>query len=288
MRCMVVNRVLNHIKKEKLVSKYFIFILVLFITALNYNIFLLPFKIVAGGSSGLALIINNLFDIKPSTFILIFQLIVLIVSYFVVGFRKSSSALVASILYPLFVEITSPWVNSFVISAEHIIIVSILSGVINGITTGYLCKIGMSQGGIILVSQMIHEKTKLSVSKINTFINVIIILAGGFYFGITTLLCAIIITYVSEVLIDRVLLGTSSNKIYYIITEKSDEIVDYVLNELNNSVTVIDDHNTKDNKKTIMLVVSNSLYLKVSENIKRIDPQVTYSTVDAYQLSIKK
>lgn len=282
------NKIYNYIKKEKLIKKYVLFILVLFITALNYNLLLMPFKIVAGGSSGLALIISNLFNIKASTFILFFQLLVLLISYFVVGFRKSSSALIASIIYPFFVEITSPLANHLVISSEHIIVVSVLSGVINGITTGYLCKLGLSQGGIILVAQMIHEKFKLSVSKVNTFINIIIVLAGGFYFGITTLLCAIILIYISEILIDRVLFGISSNKIYYIITEKSEEITDYVLKELKNSLTILDDHKPDDDKKMLMMVVNNSIYFKVSEKIKEIDPNIFFSTVDAYQLSVKK
>lgn len=282
------NKVFEYIKKERLIKKYSIFILVLFVSALNYNIFLLPFKIVAGGSSGLALILNNTLGIKPSTFILVFQLTILLISFFVVGFRKSSSAFLASFIYPLFVEITSPLIDLISIDSEHIVIVSILAGVVSGITTGYAVKLGLSQGGIILIAQMIHEKFKLSISKVNTFINLILILVGGLYFGIETLLCAIILTYVSEILIDKIILGISSNKIYYIVTNKEKEITDFILNTLKNSVTILDvsDHNS--DKKALMLVVNNSTYFRVSEEIKKIDNNIFFSTVDAYHLSVKR
>lgn len=285
---MVVNKAVEYIKKEKLLKKYFIFIIVLFVTALNYNFFLAPFKIVAGGSSGLALIINNVLGMRPSTFILVFQLSVLLISYFVVGFKKSSSAFIASLIYPLFVEITSPLTAQFAIGSEHIIVVSIIAGVISGVTTGHLVKLGLSQGGIILIAQMIYEKFKLSTSKVNTFINLTIILIGGLYFGIETLLCAIILTVVSEMLFDKVLLGISSNKIYYIVTSKEKEITEFVLNELKNSVTIFDVSESKGEKKVLMLVVNNSMYFKVSESIKKIDNNIFFSTVDAYHLSVKK
>lgn len=282
------NNITKYLRKEKIVKNYLIFIVVLFVSALNYNIFLQQFKIVAGGSSGLALIFYNLLGIKPSTFILFFQLLILLISYFVLGFKRSSSALVASLLYPLFVEITLPLTDILIIAPKHIIIVSIFAGVISGITTGFICKIGLSAGGVTLASQMIFEKFKLSFSKVNTFLNLVIILSGGLYFGIETLLCAIIITYVSEILTDRILLGISSNKIYYIVTSKEKEITEYILKELHNSVTIFDVGEKDDDKKVLMLVVNNSMYFKVSEAIKKIDSHIFYSVVDAYQISVKK
>ena len=110
MRCLVVNnklkKIWNMLKKEDYFYKYSILVITMFVAAINYNLFLRPLKIVAGGTNGLSIIVEKIFAIEPSTFILVFSIAVLVLGYFTVGIKKASSALVASFVYPVFVDAT--------------------------------------------------------------------------------------------------------------------------------------------------------------------------------------
>ena len=65
------------VKKDKLLYKYMLLLIALFVASLNYNLFLRPLKIVAGGTNGLSLLVEKYFSISPFWFILSFSIILL-------------------------------------------------------------------------------------------------------------------------------------------------------------------------------------------------------------------
>ena len=74
-----------------------------FLTAFAFNVFFAPNNLVTGGVSGVSIIMKNVFEIPTSTFIAITYIVLLIVSYFVLGKETTRNSLIGSILYPLFV-----------------------------------------------------------------------------------------------------------------------------------------------------------------------------------------
>lgn len=277
---------LKKLKKEDYFYKYSILVITMFVAAINYNLFLRPLKIVAGGTNGLSIIVEKIFAIEPSTFILLFSIIVLILGYFTVGIKKASSALVASFVYPVFVDATEILTSFVSVSESDILVASVFSGILSGWVYGLTCKVDLSQGGITLINQILYEKFKLSISGTNFVINFVIILVGGYYFGITSVLCAIILLYVNSITIDKVMLGVSTHKYFYIITDKQLDIKNYILDELKSGVTLCDVKGGRENDdKSIMMVsVPNELYHKVTKKIKLIDKKVFFIATDSYQV----
>mgnify|MGYP000015453685 CR=1 FL=1 len=95
--------------------KIFIELLVaITICAFSFNLFLLPTKVVSG-FSGISIIINSITDIKPSIIIMVLYAIILVISYILMGFEQTKNSIIGSILYPIFVELTSyitPYINT--------------------------------------------------------------------------------------------------------------------------------------------------------------------------------
>ena len=280
------KRIWKKIKKENLIYNYSVLIVTMFASAICYNLFLRPLKIVAGGTNGLSIIVEKLFSIEPSVFILWFSIAVLILAYFTVGIKKASSALVSTFVYPIFVDVTNIFTSYINISQNDIIIASIFAGLISGWVSGLTCKVELSQGGITLINQIIYEKFKISISKSNFLINLFIVLVGGYCFGITTVFCAIILLYVSSTVIDKVMLGISDNKSFYIMTEKENEVKKYIIDELKSGVTIFNVKSGRDNddKSVIMVVIPNYLYHKVTKRVKLIDKNAFFVVTDSYQV----
>ena len=274
------------VKKDKLLYKYMLLLIALFVASLNYNLFLRPLKIVAGGTNGLSLLVEKYFSISPFWFILSFSVIVLVVSLFTLGIRKTSSALVATFVYPFFVSLTEPVAGYVNVSGNDVIIATIFAGILSGIVSGLICKVDLSQGGTVLISQILYDKFKISIGRANFLINLIIILIGGYSFGVTTVLYAIILLYISSAILDKIMLGVSSNKTFYIITSKNDAIREYITNDLDSGVTIF---NAKDNdneeKSVLMASVSNEHYYKFRKNIKKIDKDAFFVTTDSYEVN---
>lgn len=283
----MLNKVLKKIEQKNLLKRYAYLALALFISAICYNLLIYPAKIVAGGANGLSILIESVFNVSPSIFILIFLIVILIISLFTLGIEKSSGSIVASFIYPLFVDLTSGITTIISIDNDDMLLISLFVGIISGWVSGTIYKMGFSSGGISLICQMIFEKFHISVSKCSFLINMIIVLLGGLHFGLETIMYAVIVLYVSSVVIDKVVLGISKNKVFYIITDKKDEVKTFLLKELGHGITEFSAVTGYLNKKSVVLMtaIPTKEYFKISEGIKRIDENSFFIVTDSYQMS---
>ena len=186
----------------KSLKKYFFLIILLFLASLNFNIILKQIKLVAGGTQGLAVILNHLFDISPSTIILIINILMLIISYFTLEKETTYGIILSTFIYPLLVRLTS---NININLGNYTVLFVILAGIICGITSGFIYKLGFSTGGISVISVIIKKYFKIKISISNLVINFVIILVGSFYFGVLKGLYSSLIVLISSFIIYKVL-----------------------------------------------------------------------------------
>lgn len=280
------KRIKKKIKKENLVHRYFILFVTMLVAAINYNVFLRPLKIAAGGTNGISLIVEEILGMSPSVFILLFSVVVLIAAYFLVGPGLASSALVSAFVYPLFVHVTSFISDYIVVNQSDIIVASVFSGILSGWVSGLTCKVNLSQGGVTLIDQILFEKFNFSISKTNFIINFVVIIIGGFCFGSSSIFSSIILLFISSKMIDYVMLGISNNKTIYIITHNEDTIRRFITEEIDSGLTIFNVKGGRDDKDrfAFMISVSNNLYPYVKRKIKKIDPNIFYAVVDSYQV----
>ena len=279
------NNIIETIKGKNKISRVILMIISMILNAILYNLFLLPLNLVTGGTPGIATITHYVYGINPSIMIFILSLACVIISFLYLGKERTMGTLLALFTYPILVQLTSP-LNKVVSDNPDILLLVIFAGVISGVANGLMYKTGYSNGGLPIISQILFEKKQISISKSSLFINVLIVLIGSFFFGTTTALYAIIFLYINNIVLDKVLLGISYNKAFYIITSKEQEIKDYILDTLGHDVTVFDVKGgfMEQKRKVLMTVVPSREYYRVTEGIKEIDPKVFFTATDSYQV----
>ncbi len=272
--------------EDKLWYRYLVLLASLFLSAIIFNLLLYPTNLVTGGMNGLAIIINHITDIDSALIILIGSVLLLGLSYVFLGLNQVTASLVATITYPFFISITEPLTKLIVIDTSDLILISILIGILLGITNGLMYKVGFSNGGLNIISQILYKYFHISLSKSTMIINFIVVLIGGIYFGFNMMLYAFIIIYLSSAIIDKVLLGISSNKAFYINTYKDKEVKDYLIKELNHTVTIFDVKGgfLKKKRSVLLAVIPTREYFKLKEGIYQIDPQAFFVVTDAYEV----
>lgn len=188
----------------KKIKSYIILLLCLFLASLNFNLILKELNLVTGGTQGLAILLNYLVDLKPSLIIFLINTITLIISIFFLPVKNTSGALVSSLIYPLFINLTS-YIHPITFLQDYKLIFIILSGIIFGITSGFIYKYNFSSGGLTIINLLIHKYFHIKISLINFIINSIIILLGYFYFGITKTLFSILVIIIGSIIIHLIL-----------------------------------------------------------------------------------
>ena len=130
------------IKDKKELKRILMLIFSLFFSAIVYNLFLLPVNLVTGGAGGIATITNYVYGIDPALMILVISLTCALLSFMYLGPKVTAITLLASLLYPFFVELTEPLVDIIKIDYSDMFIITIFAGVLNGIANGIMYKTG--------------------------------------------------------------------------------------------------------------------------------------------------
>jgi uncharacterized membrane-anchored protein YitT (DUF2179 family) len=279
------NKVEN-IKEKHYIKRFTIFAIVQLIGAINYNLFLNSTNLVVGGAGGIAIITKGLFNIEPSIMIFIVSFALMILGICFLSKEDTLAAIFVTISYPLFVELTKNVGTVFNLDLSSLLLVSVVAGVINGLTNGIIYTTGLNTGGIGALSKVINSKKKGSVPRTTFIINSIIVITGGFIFGANMVMYAIIFLYISKVVSERILLGISRNKMFYIISKESALIQKFIMEDLNHDVTIFD---TKgkflgEQQKAIMTVIPTKEYFLVKEGIKDIDKNAFVTITDSYEV----
>ena len=100
-----INDIIARVNKKNAFRRYMMLLFGCLILAFTFNLFFLRFNIVCFGVSGVSIVLSR-FGIPPSTFIMIANIILLIISYFCLGVDDTKNQLVGSLIYPLFVSVT--------------------------------------------------------------------------------------------------------------------------------------------------------------------------------------
>lgn len=278
------ENILEVIRKKKKLYRILLMGTSLLVTAILYNVFLLPLSLVTGGTNGVATITHYLYGINPAIMLLLLSIACAILSFMYLGPKRTAGTLVASVVYPLLVQLTSPLTSLISQSNTDMLLMVLFAGVLSGIANGLMYKTGYSNGGFPVISQILFEEKQIPVGKSSLVINITIVIVGAYFFGITNALYAIIFLYINSIVLDKVLLGISNNKAFYIITEEEKKVKEYIIKTLNHNVTTFEVKGgfLDKNRKVILTVIPSREYYRVTEGIKEIDKDAFFVVTDSY------
>lgn len=269
--------------KEK-VKRYAVLVIGLFLYALAYNLFLKPYNLVAGDVDGIANLLKDF--INPNVFITVSCIVLLIISFPLLGKEVTMGSVIGTILFPIFVYITKDVSNVIVIESTDLLLISVIAGVVRGTGYGLTFKMGFTTGGTDILNQIVAKYFKTSIGNAMLIVDGSIVVIGGFVYGYTSMLYALIILYILSILTDRIMLGISRSKAFYIITTEEDKVKDYVLNVLKHGVTIFNVKGgyTNENTKMLMCVIPTREYYRLKEGISNIDKSAFFVITDAYEV----
>lgn len=284
---MDINSVLKVMDKKKATRLGFMVIGV-FLLGLNYNLFLVENNLVIGGMSGLAIVFNKLWGWNNQFFIYGSSFVLLIVSFIVFGYKKTRPAIVGTILYPLMVSLTVP-ISNFLgqyFVFEDFITTIMFTSILYGFASALVYKMGFNTGGSDIIMNIMVKYMHMPEGKATFIMNIIIILFAGVVLGVNKVVYAIIILYISSLIVDKMLIGISKSKLFIIETSKVEEVSNVIINELHLGVTILKAEGgyKRDNKELLMCAISTGDYYMFKEIILEIDKNAFFIINDCYDI----
>ncbi|MBQ6324164.1 MAG: YitT family protein [Bacilli bacterium] len=277
---------IEYVKKKSIIKRLIQFLIGCFLVSVSYNLFIAPNNLVPGGVGGLAIIFNNLFGMANSTFILIANILLLILCFFLLGKEKTSASFLGSILLPTFIKLTEDLNVWLQIDSSHLLLSAAFGGIIYGFGAGLVFRAGFTNGGTDIINHIITKYAKVSLGKSMLMSDGLIVLASGIFFGLNSMIYSIIILYIISLISDRVVLGISDSKFFYIITEKEDEVREFIIKYLGHGVTIFKAKGgyKKETENVLMTVIPTKDYFRLKNGINEIDEEAFFIITDTYQV----
>ncbi len=272
--------------KENRLIRYTEFLLGVFMMAIAYNIFMKATNAMYG-VGGIAIVLNKISSIPNYITIFIIDIGLLLFSFMLLGKRITVHSILGSLLYPIFIRLTE-WMVAYVDLSQIETIVVVVSGaIVTGIGLGLVFRAAFTTGGTDILNQIVSKYGKMSIGKAMIITDGLIVVSCSLFYGFDILIYSIITLYLISMISDKVIIGISQSKAFYIITDNETDIKKFLMQNLSHGVTVLNGRGgyTGDNQKVIMCIIPTREYYLVKEGIKDIDPNAFFLVTDAYEVS---
>ncbi len=300
---------MKKLKLDKKALNYFIknTLTVVFGTVLlafGTGVFLVPFDLVTGGMSGLAISLVNFIPIDFLTvdvYVTILTWTLFILGWIFLGsdftFKTFISALVYPIALSLFMKLPSPNVLGGFFnlggSVQYGQIALILAALFGGVFVGAGCAVtfrgGGSTGGTDILAFIICKYIKkLKSSHVIFVVDASIILFGMLAIGDLVLcLVGIVSAFVAALVIDKIFLGESQAFIAHIISDKYEEINRLIIDKLDRTSTIITAQGgySGADKKMIMVSFTMRQYPTFETFIRSVDRDAFITVHRAHEIN---
>jgi len=256
--------------KEKMKSGILVFVGITLV-AIAISMFLVPNKIVNGGASGLATIIYYTIGLKPSISNAIINGILLLFSLICFGKKFVVKTLSSIVGLTLLIEVFS----YFPPVTDNVLLASIFGAVLYGMGIGIVLSQGSTTGGTDIMGRLIqHKKPHWKIGKILLGVDFFVIFLSLITFKTTeAVLYGILALFLSTNAIDWLIKSLNISKLAFVITDKGQEISDFLISTSPRGVTLVEATGgyTHENRQVLICALKESELPEFQRKILAMD-----------------
>ena len=269
--------------------------------------FVNPYHLAPGGVYGLANVFNALWGWKISVSGIAMDIPLLIIGTIILGPKFGIKTIISVILIPVFTYILeSTWGYAPVIHGGSVVADTqsalyyiakdgsqswfMPDMVLNTIVSGLIYVIfraGATSGGSDIISMIIHKYTKISLGTLVMVVDSLISLTTLIAFeDIRLPIYSILLIYIEGKVIDLVVEGVKSYKTAFVVTDKIEEVRNFILKDLDRSGTVFTGSGLYQGaeRKMIYVTLNRSDLVKLKANLRFLDPNAFVNVIESSEI----
>ena len=304
------NKILKDFSKDQ-VWAYFLLVLGSFLFAVGDVMFVNPYLLAPGGTYGLSNVLNTVWPWKISYYAICMAIPLLLIGTWILGPRFGVKTVVSTILIFFFtwlLETTwgyNPVIHEGILSGSEGIhglvqiphseqffrpdyfLNTVVGGVIYGVAIGLIFKSGATSGGSDIISMILHKYTKISLGTLVLVVDSCITLTTLIAFKQIRLpIYSIILIAIESKIIDLIVDGLKSYKTAFIVTDKVDEVRDYILHDLKRGGTIFAGTGLYQGAERQMIYVTldRTDLVKLKSNLRRLDPSSFVNVIESSEI----
>mgnify|MGYP002623305770 CR=1 FL=1 len=304
---------MNNEKLKQQILAYAYLVIGSALFAVGDVMFVNPYHLAPGGVYGLANVFNALWGWKISVAGICMDIPLLIIGTIILGPKFGVKTVVSVVLIPVFTFLLeSTWGYAPVIhdgaffDAEvqsslffmdgdvqrffmpDFFLNTVVAGIIYGVAIGVIFRAGATSGGSDIISMIIHKYTKISLGVLVLIVDSCISLATLFIPGanIRLPIYSIILIYIESKIIDLIVDGVTTYKTVFIVTDKVEEVKDFIINNLERGGTCFAGVGLYkgQERKMIYVTLDRTGLVKLKSVMRGIDPNAFVNVIESSEI----
>lgn len=258
----------------KKLKEYAIITVGIVIAAIGLEFFFFQNNIAAGGVSGFALVIQNLFNIDTGIVMTVCNIILFILAFLFIGGDFGAKSVYAAFTLSIMLSLMEKFGVVFKVT-ENLMLATIFGSALVAIGSAIVFAEGASTGGTNITAKLLNKYCSIGIGKGLLISDSTVIVLAAYTFGIELALYGLLSVYLTSTLIDRFIDGFKARKQVVIFTEKEDAVVNYIMNDVKRGCTVFKGkggYTGKDNT-VIFTVLDRRQFIELRQFMKKEDPK---------------
>lgn len=289
------------LKDKKQIIKSIVFtVLGTLLLSFGTAVFILPYSLVTGGISGLAIVVNAFLPIGEELLITIFTVGIYALGVAFLNRSFAVKTLLSTIVYPIGVAVFSKVASPdffrgffYIPASEYSEIGILIAALFGGVLIGAGCAVtflgGGSTGGVDIIAFIICKYFKRAKSSAVIFcIDAAIIGVGIFVsHNIVIALLGIICAFTTALVIDKVFLGRTRAFVANIVSTEYEMINQAVIDTLDRTTTMVDTVGgyTKNKGKMLFVTFTMNQYAALINIINKCDKSAFVTIYPAHEIN---
>jgi uncharacterized membrane-anchored protein YitT (DUF2179 family) len=245
--------------------------------AIALRLFLVPANLASGGISGISQLINHYTGWPIGVMVFIGNLPLFVLGWRYLGGRRFVlRTVVAVAAYALFIDLLLlvPFFPKKGLT-DDLVLNSLYGAVAMGIGYGLVYRGQGTSGGSDILARILHRWRGIPMTQSYLITDTLVILAAGFVFGWQKALYAIIVLYVSGLVVDSTLEGAGTVRTAFIVSGQAETVAERILSEMERGVTILNGTGafTGTDRPVLYCVVSRSEIQQLKTIVHETDPK---------------
>ncbi|MCM1597619.1 YitT family protein [Latilactobacillus sakei] len=240
------------------------------IIAIGIQLFFAPHEVAAGGATGVGILLEELMGWRISTVVLVINIGMLILAYFLLDKKTTLRILFGSFMLPVCLAITP---QAMVV--EDKLLAIIIGSVVYAAGIALLYRIDASSGGSTVPPLIFKKYFNIKPALSLLVVDLLVCFANVFVSGFETFMLATCSSILTLITMNYIETGLNRKKVLYVMSnEQLATIKEHLVEEADVGVTIFDVTGgySNEDKQTLMLVVENQAYQHIINKIHEVDP----------------
>ncbi|MDR2686198.1 MAG: YitT family protein [Oscillospiraceae bacterium] len=238
-------------------------------------LFAVPNHVAQSGVSGIAVMLNYFFPRVPIGLAnLALNAPIVVLALIFLGWRLVSKTLIVLVEFSLVVDLLPRFV-AFTYTDDRLL-ATVVAGVLYGFGSALILMRGATSGGTEVIGRLIRKRRPdLPFGRVLMAINYAIVLGGAFAFrDPNAVLYAAVMLFLYSRVVDAMLYGVNNGKVFYIFSDKAEEIARAVIEQISRGATILKGKGavTGEEREMLLCVVHRGEVAPLRRLIKEYDP----------------